>query len=118
MPASFVRLPGELRNKIYEVTLLRQEPIYVPCSNIFGLIPRNLTTGLLRVNKVVHREASSLFYNKNYFNLSHAGPKDVISFLEQIAHNATYIRHVMIDFPNFLCLDPGKSHSWSARDHY
>ncbi|KAI3323876.1 hypothetical protein HD806DRAFT_495831 [Xylariaceae sp. AK1471] len=106
-PARFVSLPSELRNGIYELILLHEEPID-PWTASLGFLQERLTPGLLRANKAIHREASSLFYGKNRFNLSDATPEDVISFLEQIgSKNAAYIRHIVIDFPVFLHLDPG-----------
>ncbi|KAI8949459.1 hypothetical protein F4801DRAFT_580423 [Xylaria longipes] len=68
---------------------------------------QKLTPRLLCTNKAVHREASSLFYGKNRFDLSDATPEKVVSFLKQISNNAAYIRHIVIDFPEFLHLDPG-----------
>jgi hypothetical protein len=67
-----------------------------------------LTPGLLRVNRTVHQEASSVFYGQNCFNFTDVGPEKVASFLEQIgSNNAGNIRHLVIDFPRFLCIEPG-----------
>jgi len=69
---------------------------------------QNTTLGLLRANKVVHHEASSLFYGHNRFDFTSLGPDQVASFLKEIgSNNAGYIRHVLIDFPRFLYLEPG-----------
>jgi len=104
-PASFLSLPSELRNEIYELTLLHDEPVE-PCG--YGR-HQELTPGLLCANKVVHGEASSIFYGQNRFNLIGATSEEVHLFLEQIGcKNALYIRHILIDFPGFLDLDPGK----------
>jgi hypothetical protein len=66
------------------------------------------TTGLLRVNRTVHLEASSIFYGQNRFDFTSVTPDDVTSFLEQIGSiNAGHIRHVIIEFPRFLYIDPG-----------
>ncbi|KAI1424928.1 hypothetical protein F5Y12DRAFT_714793 [Xylaria sp. FL1777] len=102
--ASFISLPSELRNIIYELVLLRDEPID-PCWLCFS---EALTPGLFRVNKAIHREASSLFYGNNCFDLSGVAAEIVILFLKQIGNNnAAYIRHVIIDFPGFSHADPG-----------
>lgn len=103
--ASFPSLPGEVQNSIYKLILLDQDPID----------PRHrydeqqkLTLGLLRANKVVHDEASSLFYGHNRFDFTNIGANQVASFLEKIgSKNAGYIRHVLIHFPRFRYLDPG-----------
>lgn len=103
-PASFLSLPSELRNGIYELILLHEEPI----DPWFDYNRRQkLTPGLLRANKAVHREASSLFYAQNRFDFTKGTLEDVASFLEQIgSNNAAYIRHICVDFPRFLYLDP------------
>ncbi|KAI0478324.1 hypothetical protein F4859DRAFT_53972 [Xylaria cf. heliscus] len=114
--ANFFSLPSELRNGIYELVLLHlQEPLD-PWAYYFRLdyiredswLRGQLTPGLLRANKAVHREAGSLFYGKNCFNLSNTSPEQLVSFLEQIGGiNASYIRHVVIDFPLFRSPSPG-----------
>lgn len=69
---------------------------------------QELTVGLLRASNTVHRETSSLFYAQNRFDFTIRTPEDIASFLEQIgSNNATYIRHICIDFPRFRCLDLG-----------
>ncbi|KAI1149434.1 hypothetical protein F4825DRAFT_430440 [Nemania diffusa] len=106
-PASFASLPSELRNEIYELILLHEEPLH-PLIAFDCFRPRKgLTPGLLRVSKAVHREASSLFYGNNHFNLSYGLPRQAIFFLKRIGSNAAYIRHLAITFPDFFCLDPG-----------
>ncbi|KAL5370961.1 hypothetical protein DPSP01_014569, partial [Paraphaeosphaeria sporulosa] len=104
MSPNFCSFPSELRNKIYELLLLQQEPI----DPWVGYIRQELTPGLFRANKIVHREASSLFYALNRFDFTMRTPEDVASFLEQIGrNNADCIRHICIDFPTFHYLDPG-----------
>ncbi|CAF9924692.1 hypothetical protein IMSHALPRED_006266 [Imshaugia aleurites] len=104
MPANFLKLPSELRNSVYELCLLHQEPID-PCT---GYNQRQeLTPGLFRTNKIVHREASSLFYAQNRFDFTAASPEDVASFLGTIGrNNADYIRHVCVNFPELHHLEP------------
>ena len=105
MSANFLKLPGELRNSVYELCLLHQEPIN-PWADDKTL--QELTPGLLRTNKTVHREASSLFYAQNRFDFTAATPEDVASFLGTIGrNNAGYIRHIYVNFPEFLHLEPG-----------
>jgi hypothetical protein len=90
---------------IYELILLHQEPInpWVDYNR-----QQKLTPGLLRANKTVHGEASSLFYGQNCFDFTMTAPEEVVSFLEQIgSNNAGYIRHIFINFPKFLYLDSG-----------
>ena len=105
MPSNFFSLPREVRDQIYEPVLLHQELIdlWVDYDR-----RQKLTPGLLRANKTVHREASSLFYAQNRFDFTMGTPEDVASFLGQIGrNNADYIRHICVDFPKFLYLDPG-----------
>ncbi|KAI1271631.1 hypothetical protein F5Y07DRAFT_340280 [Xylaria sp. FL0933] len=106
-PASFVGLLSELRNEIYELILWHQEPIN-PWARSYSTLQQDLTLGLFYVNKAVYREASSLFYSKNCFDLFHTIAGLVVSFLEEIGNNAAHIRHVIIDFPDFTKL-------WSGR---
>lgn len=49
-----------------------------------------------------------MFYSQNRFDFTGAIPEALASFLEQIgSHSAGCIRHILIDFPEFLYLDPG-----------
>ncbi|KAF5989182.1 hypothetical protein FBULB1_1148 [Fusarium bulbicola] len=101
-PVSFLCLSGELRNAIYEIILLQSEPIdpWLRC----GL---QVLTGLFRVNKAVHREASLLFYSQNHFDFAGRDPEIIASFLQEIGtRNASSIRHIIIDFPEFRHLNP------------
>ncbi|KAG4276881.1 hypothetical protein FPRO04_14234 [Fusarium proliferatum] len=100
---SFLSLPGELRNTIYEIILLQSEPID-PWLR-YGL---QVPTGLFCVSKTVHREASLLFYSQNRLDFGGRDPEKLASFLKQIGpRNAKSIQHIIIDFPEFLYLDPG-----------
>ena len=107
MSANFLSLPSELRNNIYEQLLVLQEPVASPIdlwrrqSQVQALTP-----GLLRANKTVHFEASSMLYAQNCFDFTMCTSEDVTSFLEQIGHNnASYILSIYIDFPKFHYLD-------------
>ncbi|KAI1741212.1 hypothetical protein F4680DRAFT_447121 [Xylaria scruposa] len=98
-PLGFLHLPSELRNEIYHLVLLNEDPItpFRP----YDLQQQQLTPGLLRANKAVHREASSLFYGMNCFDLE-SPLERVLYFLEQIgSDNAGYIRRIVIEFPFF-----------------
>ena len=64
MSATFLDLPSELRNKIYEQLLVQQERI-----NPYNE-RESLTPGLLRANKTVYSEASSVLYAQNCFDLT------------------------------------------------
>jgi len=98
MSANLLSLPGELRNAIFQQLLMDQEPINPrnrPC------LPQALTPELLRVNKAIHHEASSLLYTQNCFDFTTCDSEDLISFLSQIGrNNASRIRHFYIDFPD------------------
>ncbi|KAH6670164.1 hypothetical protein B0J14DRAFT_598013 [Halenospora varia] len=105
MLAKFLKLPSELRNRVYGLCLLLQNPID-PWINYSQR--QELTLGLLRANKTVHREASSLFYAQNRFDFTMADPEQIASFLGTIGrNNADYIQHVCVDFPNFHYQEPG-----------
>jgi hypothetical protein len=69
---------------------------------------QELTPGLLRANKTVHREASSLLYAQNRIDFAMATPEDVASFLRTIGdNNANCTRHICVDFPSLRDLEPG-----------
>jgi hypothetical protein len=104
MSANFLRLPSELRNRIYELCLLHTEPID-PWAEYNEL--QELTLGLLCANKTVHRETSSLFYALNCFDFTMATPEGIALFLRTIGrNNANSIQHVYINFPTFYDLEP------------
>ena len=69
-PRSFLSLPGELRNSIYRYALVvgrRPFALQMPEK----LYPDLYTdTALLRVNKQVFRETSSIFYHENTFRIT------------------------------------------------
>jgi hypothetical protein len=105
MSTNFLKLPSELRNRIYELCLLHEEPInpWIDYNQ-----RHELTPGLLRANKTIHREASSLLYAQNRFDFTMATPEDVASFLRTIGNNnADCIRHICVDFPSPRNLEPG-----------
>ncbi|KAK3293316.1 uncharacterized protein B0H64DRAFT_210248 [Chaetomium fimeti] len=103
-PIGFLDLPSELRNMIYDLALFHEESIDA-CYNCYGRERR--TTGLLRANQLIYREASSVLYGRNCFNFVLAEPDQLASFFKQIGpNNASYIQHVSIQFPQFLYLNP------------
>jgi hypothetical protein len=101
-----LNLPSELRNKIFELVLVRQAPI--PPWNDWDRL-EEFTVGLLRANRTVLSEASSIFYAQNHFDLTMGTTTDILSFFEQIgSNNAACIRHICVEFPTFRCLELGK----------
>lgn len=59
MLITFLSLPSELRNRIYELLLMGEEPI-----DSWPGKPTCLLD-IFRVNNAIHREASSIFYAQN-----------------------------------------------------
>lgn len=112
MSANLLALPGELRNEIFKQVLVVQGPInpgYRSCQS------QPLTPELLRVNKAIHHEASSLLYSQNCFDLTTYNSEGLISFLNQIgSQNASYVRHIYIEFPDIL--DPGTNNATYGED--
>jgi len=122
MPMKFFNFAAEIRLKIYEELLVLSEPItfrtlqdpsWPPLclSKRYGLCP-----ALLRANKRVQREARPLLYSSNRFRFSDLEPTHrletksavLASFLSQIERqNASFLRHVCIDFPAFDDYRPG-----------
>ena len=107
MSSNFFSLPREIRDQIYELVLLQQDPIdYRKDRDIWCIRPQ-LTPELLRVNKTIHREASSMFYSQNHFDLTAGTPEQVALFFTQIGKkNANFIQHVLVKFPEILCGEP------------
>ncbi len=64
---TFLALPGEIRNRIYRYTLIAARPFSVQLQ-----WNRPLDTALLRVNKQIFDEASSIFYAENAFRFPEA----------------------------------------------
>ncbi|OAA57379.1 hypothetical protein SPI_07038 [Niveomyces insectorum RCEF 264] len=90
-------LPSELRSEIFSHLVVRDTP--VEPWDTFNYL-QNFSPALLRVSRLVYREASFLLYSQNRFDVTVAQPDDVVSFLRKIGRrNAAYVRHVIIDFP-------------------
>ncbi|KAJ8067210.1 hypothetical protein OCU04_004575 [Sclerotinia nivalis] len=97
MSTSFLSLPSELRNNIYEQLLAVGEIVpYGPFR------PKGLTPTLLLTCKTIHDEASSVLYAQNVFDLTWTAE----SFLHRIGRkNASSILHIYISFPYFDYLE-------------
>lgn len=105
----------EIRLKIYSELLVHSEPIVFvasygpPSPPLFRSKREGLCPALLRVNKKVHGEASSLLYSNNRFRFpdifvstpSATDSPHIAPFLRQIGSQASLIRHICITFPTF-----------------
>lgn len=104
MSANLLGLPRELRDQIYAHVLVDQD-YYIDLGTWH--YPRQLSPQLLCTNTTIHREATLMLYTHNRFNFTRCDPNLAASFLDKIGHdNAKHIRHIRIDFPKFLYLDP------------
>ena len=66
----FLRIAGELRNEIYKLLLLRPIPIDPFYWRTRILRPgHRIDTAILRVNKHINQEASSILYGLHRFDL-------------------------------------------------
>jgi len=105
MSPSFLSLPRELRDQIYELVLLEQRPV-----KPFPFNFDRLTPGLFRVNKTIHHETTRLFYSQNRFSTMHGDAEKVAKFFEQIGRkNADSTRHLCIRFPHIEYPDSGNA---------
>lgn len=95
--ASFLDLPGELRNMIYMHLLAPSE--YLIIDPLFGYAKIVLETAILYTNRLIYRESSSLLYSQNCFNFASFDNGLLTRFLDQIGHNAEYIQNIRISFP-------------------
>jgi hypothetical protein len=97
MTISFLSLPGEVRNKIYVYLLVIDEPIE---PHVHWYLELKHRIKILRTNKTIHRETSSLFYSQNHFDISQCSPVCIMQFLNSIGHtNASYIQDLRVYFP-------------------
>ena len=95
MPANFLDLPGELRNKIYNLSLSERQLVF-----LWRHVPRRVNPPLLQTSSKIRREASAVFYSQNCFGFAMVSDKRIDSFLELIGQeNADRIRHIYIEFP-------------------
>lgn len=67
--SDFLRLPIEIRNKIYQLILVAHHPIRVQqgWSTVYPRTRPRVTTSILRVSKMVRREATNVLYGDNTF---------------------------------------------------
>ncbi|KAI9723734.1 MAG: hypothetical protein M1812_001034 [Candelaria pacifica] len=74
----FLKLPGELRNRIYELTLVKDTPIELFSDTIdispstraqkdLVFVRKNLAAGLLRTCRQIYKETVRIFYGDNTF---------------------------------------------------
>lgn len=105
MSANFVRLPRELRDAIYELCLVQDEPINTCLSH--GQCEQ-LGLGLLHSNRIIRSETCPVYYSQNCFDFTMVGAEGITSFLEAIGDsNAEYIQHIHVCFPYLRCEDSG-----------
>ncbi|SRR6266536_1860572 len=113
----------EIRLRIFSELLVLSEPIdfvadYGPPSPpLFRRQRDGLCPAVLRVSRMMHREASPLLYSNNRFRFpevftstpsaptsAHIGP-----FLDQIGSHARLIRYICIPFPTFDYPQPARA---------
>nr|POF17937.1 hypothetical protein CFP56_13348 [Quercus suber] len=100
MTIGFLDLPCEVRNIIYELVLLRQEPI--DCWIPWHRAQRQLGTQLLAVSKTVHREATPIYFGRNCFELREQISGIFRSVLWQVDRPcANQVQHARINFKVF-----------------
>ncbi|KAJ5467113.1 hypothetical protein N7475_004865 [Penicillium sp. IBT 31633x] len=108
MPVSFLGLPPELRNEIYALLLVREEPI----DPLFG--DHKLATNLLATNTTILHEAGSLLYGHNRFDLTSWNHQFVLQFLDIIGFvDASHLQCICVDLPELRDL----SGNISLADH-
>jgi len=104
--ASFLGLPPEIRNNIYELTLTAAEPLHIavltPTRKTNALIgimrsPDNGVEGssILRASKLIYREARSILYSNNVFLFME--PQALRIFASCIGDNKAMLRHVRLE---------------------
>ncbi|KAI8948200.1 hypothetical protein F4801DRAFT_469400 [Xylaria longipes] len=116
MAMNFFSLPAEIRLQVYSELLVLPEPIVFeadsgpPSPPLFRSNRDGLCPALLRVNKQVYSEASSLLYSNNRFRFpdifvsisSATNSAHIAPFLRQIGSQASLIRYICITIPAFL----------------
>lgn len=94
----FSRLSTEIRILIFQLVLLTSEPIN-PAVHFYT--PQRLNHGLLGVSRAIHSECSPIFYGQNEFDLSYFATDGLVSYLHKLGRNATHIKTIYIEFPEF-----------------
>lgn len=100
-PSPFLDLPAEIRNEIYQEVLISPKTFTVSRPAWFSIS----NTGLLCVNKQIHSEATSFFYENNIFrfpqNLFLGDP--VIELMRNVYSlppaRLMTLKNLMIDIP-------------------
>jgi hypothetical protein len=123
---AFFDLPAEIRLHIYSKILVCSDAfnlaiIYRPYMKIRRFSPKKpgVNPSILRVNKKIHRETSPVLYSENTFYLLLFADDVALrpdspemtgsaNFFNQIGGQASLIRHVFINFPNFSNLENGE----------
>lgn len=104
----FLSLPGEIRNNIYRYALVSPKTYTVKLQ-----FPPS-DTALLRVNRQIYCEASSIFYHENCFRFPQTlfvgGP--ILERLDRVYHLPPWklqkMRNFVIDIPVCLQFDPSQ----------
>jgi hypothetical protein len=109
---SFLKLPREIRDQIYELSLFTSQPIivwdgtfYINAYVYWDWVARRnrprisalqeLTLGLLRVNRLVASEAACTFYRLNTFRFEGTSPWDALCiFSNLVGKNKRWLRHL------------------------
>jgi hypothetical protein len=79
---SFLELPAEMRNQIYELLFLRDEPIRLRASRLdtasrYSMVHAVPGISILSSCRQVHAEATAILYSHNAFQISpYAPPKE------------------------------------------
>ncbi|CAO2649864.1 Nn.00g011560.m01.CDS01 [Neocucurbitaria sp. VM-36] len=125
---SFLTLPGEIRNAIYEIILVRNSPIDVDRSGLMISRPHahhSLDVSLLSTSQQIHHEASGILYSCNVFFVNSTHPRHMDALIRRasrwlydIGRQATLVRRLLIDvhqpclWPAELNLLPLLRHVW------
>ncbi len=120
---NFSGIATEIRLKIFSELLVLSEPIdfvapYGPPSpTLFRRQRDGLCPAVLRVSRMIHREASPLLYSNNRFRflevftstLSAPSSAHIRPFLKQIGSHARLIRYICIPFPTIDYPQPARA---------
>lgn len=114
----FLKLPAEIRNRIYRYSLTSRRPL-----EMWPMIPldaapfttrdailddnvKNINTALLRVSRQVHTEATYVLYRYNRFRFSDMGGWTILqSFLSRIGNNCNFLTNISITWPDWNAHD-------------
>lgn len=106
-PPSFEALPADLRNMIYDHTLVEEDPIVYRYGGFFRRTPRIskrwtsstcceqpiTSSALFRVSKRTRHESMSFFASKNRFDVEAI---EICNFLQYLGNCAEYIKRIAI----------------------